>query len=91
MSARLAGIYPQASHQKIENATTNGGEDLTARPHHGHAVRKVSGLTGIIRRSSRPTGSCVTLRGRSVTIGNNHARLVSATTYTGYGCGPSAE
>ncbi|MEU9796918.1 hypothetical protein AB0E27_41345 [Streptomyces sparsogenes] len=91
MIAELAELCPQAGRYRlIEAAATYGGSGLAARSDDEHTARKVSHLTGDLRRSSRPTERCATERSRSVTIGNNHAVFVSATTYTEYGCGPSA-
>ncbi|MCQ8194677.1 hypothetical protein [Streptomyces rugosispiralis] len=91
MIAGFAEIYPQAGRRKLlEAATTYGVEGLAARPHDGHAARNASRPTDAFRRLSRLPGSGATERSRSVTIGDTHAVFVSATTYTEYGCGPSA-
>ena len=49
----------------------------------------LSGLAGSLPRSARPAGSCATQRSRSVTMGDNHAAIVSAGTYTNWS-GPGA-
>lgn len=84
MSPAVSGIYAQARFRRMSGpVTTAGGKDIAGpRLLNGSAIPEASGLAGNLARSSRLTGSCATERSRSVTIGNNHAALVSAATYT---------